>query len=118
VLTNWRRCQGMQALVTTTSVSFYFNWFIFSNSHGDSTIYRTTPQGTYTRRSFGFDSLTRSSSKLEANPKSFLGTRLFFHQELLVKLVGILSSLVSFFDEHYGEYNFDTFIFGFIFISS
>jgi len=118
VLTNWSRCPRIQDLVTTTLVSFYFNWFILF-THMETPQYTwTTPQGTYTRRCFGFDSLTRSSSQLEQTLNGFLGTRLFFHQELLVKLVGILSSLVSFFDEHYGECKFDILIFGFIFVSS
>jgi hypothetical protein len=34
----------------------------------------TTPQGTYTRRSFGFYSLTRSNSELQQTLLSFSGT--------------------------------------------
>jgi hypothetical protein len=56
-------------------VSFFFFFAIFYLTH--STTPRdtgTTPQGTYTRRSFGFDSLTRSSSELQQTLVSFSGT--------------------------------------------
>jgi hypothetical protein len=45
VLTNWRRCRGTQALVTTTLVSFYFNWFIFLTHLATPQDTGTTPQG-------------------------------------------------------------------------
>jgi hypothetical protein len=68
VLTNWRHSREMQALVTTTSVSFYFDCFIFSDSPSNCTGYMDDSTGELTQEdlsvSIPSQGLVPSSNKL------------------------------------------------------
>jgi hypothetical protein len=119
VLTNWRRCRGTPALVTTTLMIFYFICYILFDSPGDSTGYRGDSTGNlqaYLPVLIPSQSLVLSSNKTLA---SFIGTRLFLSPRTLLKVgknIDFFGRLFS--TKHYGECIFDIFIFSFIFISS